>query len=168
MGIDWLKSTVNSQILSSNIRTKSETLAALSVKLMLCSSGLSHDVYIPLVALNRALPLHVIVLAKKGESLVHFDHMLNVVGCGYHFVVDFACALRLWLRCFLWRWLSQTINDHTAIELGSTNSLTQDTVLQLVSLTRNFFGLELLDWNSWIGTGRNINTAHSNISSSGV
>lgn len=45
---------------------------------------------------NQALPLCGIlfylccVFAKEGESLVHYDHVLDVVGCGYQLVVDFA------------------------------------------------------------------------------
>ena len=34
------------------------------------------------------------MLAKQGESLVHFDHVLDVVGHGYQLVVDFAHAPR--------------------------------------------------------------------------
>ena len=30
------------------------------------------------------------MLAKQGESLVHFDHVLDVVGRGYQLAVDFA------------------------------------------------------------------------------
>ena len=47
------------------------------------------------LASNQALLLHTTccTLAKEGESLVHFDHMLDVVGLGYQLVVDFAHAL---------------------------------------------------------------------------
>ena len=31
-------------------------------------------------------------MCKEGESLVYFNHMLDVVGRGYHLVVDFAHA----------------------------------------------------------------------------
>ena len=34
------------------------------------------------------------MLAKEGESLVHFDHVLDVVGRGYQLVVDFPHAPR--------------------------------------------------------------------------
>ena len=32
------------------------------------------------------------VLAKQGESLVHFDYVLDMIGCGYQLAVDFAHA----------------------------------------------------------------------------
>ena len=34
-------------------------------------------------------------VCKEGESLVYFDHVLDVVECGYRLAVDFAhtCAL---------------------------------------------------------------------------
>ena len=34
-------------------------------------------------------------LKRKGESLVHFDHVLDVVGRGLQFAADFAYALTL-------------------------------------------------------------------------
>ena len=44
------------------------------------------------LALYQALPLSQLFwfVGKDGESLVHFDHMLDVVGRGLKFAVDFA------------------------------------------------------------------------------
>ena len=49
----------------------------------------------------------VYVLAKQGESLVHFDHMLDMVERGYQLAVDFAHAPRPLLLAIvyvLWLW----------------------------------------------------------------
>ena len=45
------------------------------------------------VASNQALPGHARKIKREGESLVHFDHVLDVVGRGLPFAVDFAHAL---------------------------------------------------------------------------
>ena len=42
------------------------------------------------VALHQALPLR--KLKRRGESLVHFDHVLDLVRRGSQFVFDFAYA----------------------------------------------------------------------------
>ena len=49
------------------------------------------------VASNQALPpaRNFQFACKKGESLVYFDHLLDVVGRGFQLVVDLAYALRL-------------------------------------------------------------------------
>ena len=53
---------------------------------------------------NQALPSHarniISVCNLEGESLEDFDHMLDVVGCGYQLAVSFAhtatrCSRRL-------------------------------------------------------------------------
>ena len=42
---------------------------------------------------NQALPGHARKIKREGESPVHFDHVLDVVGRGLPFEVDFAHAL---------------------------------------------------------------------------
>ena len=38
--------------------------------------------------------MHCFILCVEGENLVHFDHVLDVVGCDYQLAVNFAHALR--------------------------------------------------------------------------
>ena len=56
------------------------------------SNGCRHS-----LASNQALPpaRNFQFACKKGESLVYFDHVLDVVGRGFQLAVDFAYALRL-------------------------------------------------------------------------
>ena len=45
------------------------------------------------LASNQTLPSHarnIISACKEGESLKDFDHVLDVVGCGYQLAVNFA------------------------------------------------------------------------------
>ena len=50
---------------------------------------------------------------KEGESLVYFDHVLDMVGCGYRLVVSFTHAYTLlalrWTRV---RWQNRPLNGN--------------------------------------------------------